>query len=68
MVGTVAVLSDKLIINATGFDRTELESFIKRAGKLSKPVGLFFLSSLSELQRQLKNMKNERCCTSEEKL
>ena len=47
MVGTVAVLSDKLMINATGFDRTVLESFIKRAGKLSKPVDLFFLSSLS---------------------
>ena len=47
MVGTVAVLSDKLIINATGFDRTVLESFIKRAGKLSKPVDLFLLSSLS---------------------
>ena len=47
MVGTVAVLSDKLIVNATGFGRTVLESFIKRAGKLSKPVDLFFLSSLS---------------------
>ena len=47
MVGTVAVLSDKLMINATGFDRTVLESFFKRAGKLPKPVDLFFLTSLS---------------------
>ena len=46
MVGTVAVLSDNLMINGTGFYRTVLESFIKQAGKLSKPVDLFFFSSI----------------------